>query len=184
MSLCLGWADGTRRFSLWSGMLTESILHLFPRPVHTSECPALSPMGLGYKGLFDQFSSVPGPDFYCVFLPLTVPIFLCPEALCNFLFGRGCGQRGSEWQSPAADCCLISVSRGTIEFPLGPGLWAKVGRSDSLSCGLRIVHTSGCSTLSPMGFGSRGIREAINSVPGTARNCKWPLPEDFCLCVP
>jgi len=67
--------------------------------------------------------------------------------------GLGTGQTQ---QVPAADFSYILVNRGTIQFPLGSGMRAEVGRSYSLSCGLRIDCTSGCSVLFPTGSGCRG----------------------------
>ena len=32
------------------------------------------------------------------------------------------------------DCSYLPVPRGLIQFPLGPGVWAKVGRSGALLC--------------------------------------------------
>lgn len=48
------------------------------------------------QGVVDQFSSVLGTDQNRSYLQLTVPVFLCPEALYSFLLVQGCGQRLAE----------------------------------------------------------------------------------------
>jgi len=52
-----------------------------------------------------------------------------------------------------------------MQFHLGPEMWADVGRRGSLSCGLRIVCTSGCSAISPKGFECREMLDQFSSVP-------------------
>lgn len=57
---------------------------------------------------------------------------------------------------PAADCSYIPVSRGTMQFPLGPGMWERWAEVvDCVVSGLSELR--GCSALSPMGFGCREL---------------------------
>jgi len=46
--------------------------------------------------MFDWLDSILVMDLDLGFLQLTAPIFLCPEALCSFLLGQGCGQMWAE----------------------------------------------------------------------------------------
>jgi len=53
---------------------------------------------------------------------------------CRGLFDQICSDPGAVWTEwlLQLDCSYLPVPRCTIHFPLGPGMWANVGRSGVL----------------------------------------------------
>jgi len=76
---------------------------------------------------------------------------------------------GRNHQVPHIDCSGIPVSRCTMQCPLGPGVWAEMGRNSSLSWGLRIFYTSGSSALTLKGFGCRELWNQFSYIPSTIK---------------
>jgi len=74
---------GTLQFPFASGVWIEGILLWLFRIIHTSEVPALSLMGFGCRELFGGISSDLCADQNPEYRRLSVPISLCPEALCS-----------------------------------------------------------------------------------------------------
>lgn len=71
-----------------------------------------------------------------------------------------------------------------MQIPLGPGMWAEVGRSGSLSYGLKIVQTSGCSALSPRGFSCRELLGSVQFSSEYSQKPEVPCPRGLLpLCV-
>lgn len=63
------------------------------------------------------------------------------------------GGRPGPWV-PEAVCSYIPLSRGTVQFPLGPEMWAEVCKGGSLSCDLRTSALQGSSLSSPQDLGA------------------------------
>jgi len=55
---------------------------------------------------------------------------------CKELFDQVCSDPGAVWTAwfLQLDCPYLPIPKGPIQFPLGPGMWAKVGRSGGPSC--------------------------------------------------
>lgn len=70
-------------------------------------------------------------------------------AVCLVLF---CTGNRPEPQVPESDSSYISITWGSLHFPLGPGMLSKVLKNGSLSCSLRMIHISRCSVLFPTEF--------------------------------
>jgi len=91
-------------------------------------------MGCECSELFDHFSSIQGADWNHQFLPVTIPIFLCPESLFNFLLGQGCRQFWAE----VAVCPEVSGLSALLRVQLSSSQDLGAGSS-----ALRFVVTPG-----------------------------------------
>lgn len=76
---------------------------------------------------------------------LWLPRSVCPSEglalpptgfVCRELFDQFPSDPGAFWPTGLLqlDCCHLPMPRGTVQFHLRPGMWAKVGRSGTFSC--------------------------------------------------